>query len=136
MDRLDMRVSDVERQAVADALREALGEGRLELSEYDERVQRAYQAKTYRDLRVLTADLPGAAPAVAEAQRLEPARTTPPGRSGPNPAAIVSVVGLFLGLGVLLSVASGGAVVPLWPLFIIGFWGLARRGRSGPWGRR
>ena len=58
-----MRVGDAERQAAADRLKVALDEGRLELNEYDERLQRAYAAKTYRELDGLTADLPGVIPA-------------------------------------------------------------------------
>lgn len=40
----------------------AVGEGRLDLNEYDERVQRAYAAKTYMELVPLTSDLPQPAP--------------------------------------------------------------------------
>ncbi|UQU64152.1 DUF1707 domain-containing protein [Couchioplanes caeruleus] len=58
-----MRAGDAERQAVADRLKAALDEGRLELHEYDERLQRAYAAKTYGDLDALTTDLPGTVPA-------------------------------------------------------------------------
>jgi hypothetical protein len=53
-----MRVSDGERQAAADRLRAALGEGRLDLLEYDNRLALAYQAVTYRDLDRLFTDLP------------------------------------------------------------------------------
>ena len=45
-----MRAGDADRQAVADSLKPALDEGRLDLHEYDERLQRAYAAKTYGDL--------------------------------------------------------------------------------------
>ncbi|MGA5301273.1 DUF1707 SHOCT-like domain-containing protein [Nucisporomicrobium flavum] len=58
-----MRAGDAERQAVADRLKAALDEGRLELHEYDERLQRTYAAKTYGDLDALTTDLPGTVPA-------------------------------------------------------------------------
>ncbi|MEV4705921.1 DUF1707 domain-containing protein [Actinoplanes sp. NPDC049316] len=57
-----MRAGDAERQAVAERLKTALDEGRLDLHEYDERLQRAYAAKTYGDLDALTADLPGTVP--------------------------------------------------------------------------
>ena len=57
-----MRAADADRQAVADRLRAALDEGRLDLHEYDERLQRAYAAKTYGELDGLLADLPGRAP--------------------------------------------------------------------------
>jgi hypothetical protein len=63
MDRGEMRAGDADRQAVADKLRGALDEGRLDLHEYDERLQRAYAAKTYGDLNGLLDDLPDTVPA-------------------------------------------------------------------------
>src|SRR3954464_3308636 len=58
--RPDMRVSDRDRQAAAERLRLALGEGRLDLLEYDDRLAKAYAAVTYGDLEPLFADLPPA----------------------------------------------------------------------------
>ena len=40
-------------------LREAAGEGRLDLDELDERLEAAYAAKVYADLVPILADLPG-----------------------------------------------------------------------------
>jgi Domain of unknown function (DUF1707) len=53
-----LRVSDADRHKVAEILREAAGEGRLDLDELDERLESAYAAKTYADLMPITADLP------------------------------------------------------------------------------
>lgn len=53
-----MRAADTDRDAVAEQLRIAAREGRLEPGELDERIGRAYQAKTYGDLEALVADLP------------------------------------------------------------------------------
>jgi hypothetical protein len=64
MGREEMRAADGDRQTVADKLRVALEEGRLDLHEYDERLQQAYGAKTYGELDVLLTDLPAVAPAV------------------------------------------------------------------------
>ena len=132
VDRQDMRVSDGERQEVVERLRTALGEGRLELDEYDQRVQSAYGAKTYRELVPLTADLPDVPMPMPPVR----ARSREAQHYGhPNRAiALLSVVFVFIGLSVLLSVASGGVLIPFWPLFIFGFWGLARS--SGRYGRR
>jgi Domain of unknown function (DUF1707) len=52
------RAADVDRDAVAERLRIAAREGRLEPSELDDRLGRTYQAKTYGDLATLMADLP------------------------------------------------------------------------------
>ena len=54
-----MRVSDADRERVAEILREATGQGRLTFEELDERLGRAYAAKTYADLEEVTHDLPG-----------------------------------------------------------------------------
>jgi len=53
-----LRVSDAERQAVADRLAEHYGEGRLDQGEFDERVGQAMGAKTRADLSGLFSDLP------------------------------------------------------------------------------
>jgi hypothetical protein len=50
--------SDGERQGVADRLNVAVGEGRLTLSEFTERVGAAYAARTQGELEVLVRDLP------------------------------------------------------------------------------
>ncbi|BCY05566.1 DUF1707 domain-containing protein [Actinoplanes sp. L3-i22] len=70
-----MRAGDSDRQRVADQLKSALDEGRLDLNEYDERVQRAYNARTYGDLDGLLDDLPGTVP-VQHAQ-VQQAHTPP-----------------------------------------------------------
>jgi hypothetical protein len=55
------RAADVDRDAVAERLRIAAREGRLEPWELDDRLGRAYRAKTYGDLDLLVADLPAQA---------------------------------------------------------------------------
>ncbi len=54
-----LRASDADRESVANVLREAAGEGRLTMDELDERLDAAYAAKTYAELRPITHDLPG-----------------------------------------------------------------------------
>jgi hypothetical protein len=67
-----LRAADVDREFVAERLRGALNEGRLTLSEYDDRLKETYAARTYGDLKALLTDLP---------------EVTPPGRSQMMPAA-------------------------------------------------
>jgi hypothetical protein len=55
----ELRAGDADRERVAERLRAALDEGRLNLHEYDERLRDAYGARTYADLDRLLADLPG-----------------------------------------------------------------------------
>lgn len=51
-------MSDADRESVVRRLRRAVGEGRLTLAEFDERVAATYAARTRGDLDELTADLP------------------------------------------------------------------------------
>jgi hypothetical protein len=63
-DRQAMRASDHDRQEVVDLLRAAVGDGRLRMDEYVDRMELAYRAVTYGDLVPLHADLPAAGPAI------------------------------------------------------------------------
>jgi len=61
MDRHDpaqLRVSDDDRHKVAEILRQAAGDGRIDFDELDERLEATYAAKTYADLVPITVDLP------------------------------------------------------------------------------
>ena len=60
-----LRVSDAERNEVADRLAAHFGDGRLDQAEFDERVSRAMAAKTRGDLEGLFDDLPDPGPAGA-----------------------------------------------------------------------
>ena len=67
-----MRASDADRDRVAEALREAYAEGRLDVEEHNERLDLVYKAKTLGELTPLLSDLPqrhtaapGTAPAAA-----------------------------------------------------------------------
>ena len=53
-----LRISDADRHKVAEVLRQAAGEGRIDLDELDERLEATYAAKTYGELVPITADLP------------------------------------------------------------------------------
>ena len=53
-----LRISDAERHEVAEILRQAAGEGRLDIDELDQRLEQTYAARTYADLVPITLDLP------------------------------------------------------------------------------
>lgn len=57
-DPAQLRISDAERHQVAEILREAAGEGRLDMDELDQRLEATYAARTYADLVPITLDLP------------------------------------------------------------------------------
>lgn len=56
-----LRASDADREQTAAVLRQAAAEGRLDMAELEQRLERAFAAKTYADLVPLTADLPTSA---------------------------------------------------------------------------
>ncbi len=89
----DLRISDADRHRVAEHLREAAGEGRLDLDELEQRLEATYAARTYADLVPITVDLPGhtdptpgarpPGPARAPWRPAPGARPGPPGPTGP-----------------------------------------------------
>ncbi|QIQ02896.1 DUF1707 SHOCT-like domain-containing protein [Streptomyces liangshanensis] len=55
-----IRASDADRDRIADILREALAEGRLDAEEHADRIDSVYRAKTLGELQPLVRDLPAA----------------------------------------------------------------------------
>src|SRR4051812_1666296 len=66
-----MRASDAERERIAEVLRDAVAEGRLDMEEFEERLDAAYTARTHAQLEPLVRDLP--APGAAAAPEPRPA---------------------------------------------------------------
>jgi uncharacterized protein DUF1707 len=60
-----LRASDADREQVAEQLRDALAEGRLDMEEFEERLEATYKARTYGELEPITRDLPAAGGAPA-----------------------------------------------------------------------
>ena len=60
LDPRQLRASDADRERVAEVLRTAAAEGRLDLDEVDERLHAVYTARTYADLEPIVHDLPTA----------------------------------------------------------------------------
>ncbi|MEU6772840.1 DUF1707 domain-containing protein [Streptomyces sp. NPDC046759] len=63
----ELRASDADRERVAEVLRDALAEGRLDMEEFEERLEALYKARTYGELAPLTRDLPTAGTAASPA---------------------------------------------------------------------
>jgi hypothetical protein len=72
----NLRAGDAEREAIADRLRRSHGEGRLDVQEFQERLDRCYQAKTVGELEQLVDDLPREPPR-ERPLRLQRLRTVP-----------------------------------------------------------
>jgi hypothetical protein len=123
MGRDEMRAADTDRQVVADKLKVALDEGRLNLHEYDERLQQAYAAKTYGDLDGLLTDLPTA--------KLSPSMPAPVSVSSRHATAAwlghvwsswASAVSITTAIWLVSTVASRDLQY-FWPIWVAGPWG-------------
>ena len=114
----NMRVSHAERTAVADRLSKHYGDGRLDEEEFNERLDRAMNAKTRADLNGLFDDLPGHEdlPPVAAG----PPAVRPPRTRGP----LVRIV--FLAFVAIVAIMVGQALAG--PLFAFPFHA------AWPWG--
>jgi hypothetical protein len=122
-----VRIGTVEREAAASALSEHFAAGRLDQDELEERLDRAYAAKTAADLEPLFQDLPRPASPVTAS---EPDRSAASGRSAGRSALLIAV----LAFAVLWM-----AVVRFPPFFLIPLvWIVLARShrgrRGGPWG--
>ncbi|TQN40690.1 uncharacterized protein DUF1707 [Blastococcus colisei] len=138
-----LRAADADRAAVATALGQHMSAGRLSVEEYDERLARAYAAKTYGELDALTADLPSAVPSARPDPRPAAGSTSTVDRHGGWDAdpqswrswATTSLI--VLTIWAATSLASWEFLY-FWPVWVIGPWGavllaqtLTRRG-DGP----
>jgi hypothetical protein len=130
-----LRAADVDRAAVADVLGAHMSAGRLTVAEFDERLARAYAAKTYGELDELTTDLP---PLGAGAPALVPEPSPDPRPSNAMWAASHGWAGGWdqshswrAWLSTSLIVLTIWAVTSLaswefhyfWPIWVIGPWG-------------
>jgi hypothetical protein len=89
----DLRCSDADREVVAEALRQAAGDGRLTLDELDERLEATYTARTYRDLEPVVSDLPGARLPGPRAAAPSVPQTPDPATGLPGPSGLARVGG-------------------------------------------
>ncbi|MER7106365.1 DUF1707 SHOCT-like domain-containing protein [Streptomyces sp. NPDC000229] len=77
----EMRASDADRERIAERLRDAVAEGRLDMAEFEERLDLAYKARTHGELVPLVRDLPSATPPVEAGDPAWPARIGKPATS-------------------------------------------------------
>jgi hypothetical protein len=86
-----MRISDADRQRVADVLRDAAAEGRIDLDELEERLEQAWHAKTYGQLVPITLDLQATGPVVPPTGA--PVRRTPSSVPAVGHSSSVAIMG-------------------------------------------
>jgi hypothetical protein len=115
----ELRASDEDRNRAAALLRDHFAEGRLDVHELDERLERIYAARTTAELESVHADLPTPAPK-SDGRRSELAREVVQQTGAAFvPFLVCTLVWLFSG-------ASGG----FWPAWValIGIIPLVRNG--------
>jgi Domain of unknown function (DUF1707) len=137
----DIRASDKDRERVVETLQTAYTDGRLDLDEFDDRMNAAYAAKTWSDLRELTRDLPvdlnlnrGSGP--SPGRPMASLANEPMGRELPPPPARRTVLFPFVPLAIVflvlaVSVHAAGLLVPVCILAFVGLRLGGRRGRNG-----
>ncbi|MFC4561144.1 DUF1707 domain-containing protein [Nocardiopsis mangrovi] len=121
-----MRASDADRDACAERLATALSEGRLDLVEYERRLDAAMHSVVLGDLRILTADLPEPPP---------PAPVPDPSLAAVGRTALVSpwkdwvdewrwwLGGAVIMTGIWgVTSIMGNDALPFWPLVPLGIW--------------
>jgi hypothetical protein len=118
----DLRVSDVERAAVQERLREAVGHGQLDLHEFDVRVATVWQAKTRGELIRVTADLP-AVPSPPPPAPAPPRRRIFADDAGGMTMRVLSIIWLCafsinVVVWLLVSVTNVDFVYP-WPVWML-----------------
>jgi hypothetical protein len=107
-----LRASDADREAVAERLRGAAVEGRLEPDELEQRLDAALRARTYGELGRLTADLPS--PRVARRPRAPVAARSALALAMPVALTMATVVAVVIAVAI---VAAGWMVwVLVWLL--------------------
>ncbi|TFV85719.1 DUF1707 domain-containing protein [Blastococcus sp. CT_GayMR16] len=133
-----LRAADADRAAVATVLGRHMADGRLTVDEYDERLARAYAARTYGELAELTADLPNTArPTAATSAPAQPPAPFrgPAGACGPmagpwawggHPHAAwrswLSTAVIVVAIWAISSIAASSFLY-FWPIWVIGPWG-------------
>ena len=114
----NMRISDAERTEVADRLSKHYSDGRLDQAEFNERLDRAMNAKTQADLNGLFADLPATDEPDKAAKAVKAVRQ--PDQRPRTRRPVQRVLGLILITVVAIFVARA----LMWPFFgLFGFAG-------------
>ncbi|MFC4561143.1 DUF1707 domain-containing protein [Nocardiopsis mangrovi] len=125
-----LRASDADRDTVAARLSTALSEGRLDLAEYNLRLDAAMSAKTMGELVPLTTDLPAASSSASAPDPTAPVDLAEVG-AGKAPSKWREWINewrywlggavIMIGIWAVTSV-SNGEPQDFWPLIPLGIW--------------
>lgn len=118
----DIRAGDREREQTAGDLGQALAQGYLPMTEYEDRLGQAFAAHSTGELDQLVADLP-----VGRLRRNDPRRRAEQMRAARLSVRIhlgAYLTGVLLMLGIWLAVGLGGGGWYFWPVWPIMGWGI------------
>lgn len=119
-----MRISDTDREHLAIRLGQHFAAGRLTMSEYQDRLDAVYAARTRADTSKLLADLP------TDPQPPDPIARARPPQPRWAPWALTGAICLLVWITTSL---VQGRPLEFWPAWVIGPWGivlLTRRQRA------
>ncbi|PZF83554.1 DUF1707 domain-containing protein [Jiangella anatolica] len=124
--RPEQRASDADREIVAEDLRDAFGEGRLDNDEYERRIQAVWESRTYGELDRLTADLPQP----RQRERLQEEQKAVEARKKRELREYLDEWQAWVGGAVIMigiwgiSSLTAGELRNFWPVWPLGIWGL------------
>jgi hypothetical protein len=121
--RAALRASDADREQIVSFLQQHHAEGRLTVDEFTDRMQRAFNARTFGELEPLTRDLPPLPPPLPEPRGPDPA-TVAKQRFYHHLLSYTLVNAFLVSVWALGSVASGHLWF-FWPSWTLLGWGLA-----------
>jgi hypothetical protein len=123
-----LRAADADRERTAEQLRTSHAEGRLDLAEFQQRLERCYEAKTVGELDELVRDLP---------RQYEQVERPSPGWLRPRGLGLAPLVPILIAL-IVISAFIGLHLFWLWIPLLFVFWRMSwwRRRRSWAGARR
>jgi hypothetical protein len=119
----NLRAADADRERIAEHLRQSHAEGRLDLTEFQQRLERCYEAKTVSELDELVTDLPW------PGERDEP---TALGWSRPRRMHLSPLAPILIAL-IVISAATGHGLFWLWIPLLFVLWRMSWSHRRRSW---
>jgi Domain of unknown function (DUF1707) len=119
----NLRAADADRERIAEQLRRSHAEGRIDLAEFQQRLERCYEARTIGELDELVGDLP---------RREEKAQRGSPGWLVPRRSRLAPLAPILIAL-IVISAATGHALFWLWIPLVFLFLRMSGSRRRRSW---
>lgn len=126
--RPEMRASDGDREKIAARLRDAHAEGRLTITEFQDRLDALYKAQTYGELEPLVRDIPVMRNRRQTSEVATPTALAKPARSRGDKvmAAMWTIWACAVSVNLVIWLLAGitnGELIYFWPAWVAGPWG-------------